>query len=181
MKKSIALVLSLIATSVIVACGGSDNKASGSDSCSGLDSSIGEPACVSCVKDACSSQYSSFCSSNCSANASSSACQNAALDVGSCITDHCSSECDTGSDGSTAGSGSGGASSSGGSGNSAGASQSSGGAGTPTTPNCVKLEECCGTLPGEQVQGPCFQSAGYNNDGPCLNLLKAYQNAGQCL
>jgi len=45
----------------------------------------------------------------------------------------------------------------------------------------VKLEECCATLPGEQVQGPCFQSAGFNNDGPCLNLIKAYQNAGQCI
>lgn len=139
--------------------------------------------CLSCVKGSCGTQYSSYCSGNCGANASTSTCQNAALDIASCVSDHCSSECNTGSDGS-AGADSGGASSGAGAGHSAGASQSSGGAGgagTPTAPNCVKLEACCGTLPGEQVQGPCFQAAGFNNDGPCLNLLKSYQAAGQCI
>ena len=53
--------------------------------------------------------------------------------------------------------------------------------GTPTTPNCVALAACCPTLPGgPNVQGPCAQSAGYNNDGPCAGLLMQYQNAGQC-
>ena len=179
MKKSFSLIattlaLSLVALSCAVGCGGSDDKAAGScDSGNAFSGTMGSDECVSCVKDACSSQYSSFCT--CGANASSAACQSAVSDIGTCAETHCSTQCDTGDDGSGAG-----ASSSGGAGNSSGASNSSGGAGTPTTANCVALEACCGTLPGDSVQGPCFQSAGFNNDGPCLNLLKAYQNAGQC-
>ncbi len=180
MKKSIALLLGLLATSVIVACGGSDSN-SGSGNCTGPDGSSASAECLSCVKDSCGSEYSAFCSGNCGANAATSSCQQAAEDIGTCVLSHCSSECDTG--GNTAGSSNGGGSSDGGSSNTAGGAHNSGGssgAGTPTTANCVKLEECCGTLPGEQLQGPCYQSAGYNNDGPCLNLLNAYQNAGQC-
>lgn len=143
-------------------------------------------ACVSCVKDACAAQYSSLCSANCSADPSGSACQNAVSAVGSCGAEHCSSQCatDPGAGGGGDSSDSGGASNSGGaSDGSAGkpSQDGSGGAGTPTTPNCVKLETCCGTLPGDNLQVPCFQAAGFNNDGPCLNLLKSYQNANQCI
>ena len=179
MKKSIALILSLFATSVAVACGGSSDS-SGGTNCSSPMSSNASADCLSCVKSSCGSQYSDYCSGKCGDNAATTSCQNAASAIGTCVIDKCSAECDT--EDQSSGPNGGATNASGGATNhSGGSANSSGGAGTATTPNCVKLAECCPTLPGgDNLQVPCKQSAGYNNDGPCLGLLQAYQKAGQC-
>ena len=46
--------------------------------------------------------------------------------------------------------------------------------------HCQELAACCETLSQGEVKDPCLQAAGYDNVAPCLNLLNAYQNAGQC-
>ena len=199
MKKPLIIAFALLGLAAIPACSSSSDS-SGSSNCVPT-SAFGNAsaACKSCVESSCSSEYSALCSAGCtSSNASSSACTQAAANIGTCIETKCASQCEgssssggsssNGTAGTTSTSGgsdntSGGSdSSSGGTGNSAGsgsATAGTGGVGTPTAPNCVTLETCCNTLP-DSAKGACLQSAGFNNDGPCKNLLTAYQNGGQC-
>lgn len=208
MKKPLIIAFALLGLAAIPACSSSSDNNGGSSNCVPTsDFGNASAACKSCVESSCSSEYSALCSAGCtSSNASSSACTQAAQNVGNCILSKCSSQCEdsssaggssnNGTAGTTSTSGgtsnaSGGSDStaggtdntSGGTGNSAGSGSSTagtGGVGTPTTASCMELETCCNTFTSDDVKGPCLQAAGFNNDGPCANLLKQYQNGGSC-
>jgi hypothetical protein len=187
MKKSIALVLSLIATSLAVACGGSDDKSTsgtnstgeagdssgGSGNSSGGAANCSAPggtsdACFNCVKSSCGSQYSDFCADNCGSNPSSLACSSASLAVGSCAAQNCNDVCNDSSGEAGSNSGNEGGSP----GNETGGS-SNGGAGAVTNAECKKLEPCCADLTSGP-QAACTHIAGLNSGPSCMSTYSLY-------
>ncbi len=208
MNKPLIVVFALLGLSTIPACGSSSGGSSGgttNGTCVPTsDFGNASDACKSCVESSCSSEYSALCSAGCTSSSSSSACTQAISSIGNCLASKCASQCeDATSAGGSSNNGTGGSdttggtssasggseNTSGGTGNASGgtsnvagsssASAGTGGAGTPTAPNCVTLETCCNTLP-DNAKGACLQSAGFNNDGPCKNLLASYQAGGSC-
>ncbi|MEO7037127.1 MAG: hypothetical protein ABI548_24450 [Polyangiaceae bacterium] len=153
MNKSIALILSLLATSVTVGCGGSDSSSAGASGSGGAGDSGGET--------------SSNAGADNSAAGDSSAGDSSAGDT--------SNNNDAGSPGDTGGSSSGGAgSSSGGSGDGAA------GAPNPSNTDCKKLETCCVNLTSGSdgtggPKGACEHIVGLNYGPSCQSTYSLYK------
>ncbi|MEO8905715.1 MAG: hypothetical protein ABI488_24515 [Polyangiaceae bacterium] len=157
MNKSIALILSLLATSFTVGCGGSDSSSAGASGSGGAGDSGGET--------------SSKAGADNSAAGDSSVGDSSAGDTGN--------NSDAGSPGDTGGSSSGG--------ESAGAGTSSGGNGdgaagapNPSNADCKKLETCCVNLTSgsdgtDGPKGACEHIVGLNYGPSCQSTYSLYK------
>ncbi|HTA93865.1 MAG TPA: hypothetical protein VK745_30015 [Polyangiaceae bacterium] len=126
MNQSFLVILSLLGTALLPACGSSGGS-SLSSICTPPSTKVSSPACTACIQSACSSEYAELCSASCDTNSASAACTKATGDVAGCVSQSCSAQCVTGQG--TGGTGAGGSTSSSGGTNagSGGAASAAGG------------------------------------------------------